>query len=110
MSLIIGELENNLDLESNYSKIAIGLVHEKANNIIIDSRYSDVSIGYDSNFAFNFNLSTKYGNINYDKDFEIINSEITNSSKAVDGFYKQKGANKVIISSMYGNINLIKKQ
>ena len=110
MSLIIGELENNLDLESNYSKIAIGLVHEKANNIIIDSRYSDVSIGYDSNFAFNFNLSTKYGNINYDKDFEIINSEITNSTKAVDGFHKQKSNNKVNISSMYGNINLVKKQ
>jgi hypothetical protein len=109
MSLKIVDLMSNLDIETHYSKISIEKINEKANNILIDAGYTDLSIGYDVNFAFDFDLSTKYGNIKYDKDFEVKNSEVTNSSKSVDGFYKKKGANKLNIKSMYGNINLIKK-
>ncbi len=110
MSLNIGELISDLSIETHYSKIAIGIINEKANNIVIEAGYSDLSVGYDVNFAFDFYLTTKYGNIKYDKDsFEVKNSEITNSTKSIDGFYKKKGANKLNIKSMYGNINLLKK-
>ena len=109
MALNIGEISNNLQVETQYSKIVIGTISEKANNILIDSGYSDISIGFDANFAFDFDLSAKYGNIKLDSEFEYSNKEITNTSKQYNGFYKQKGMNKLNISSMYGNINLVKK-
>ncbi len=110
MSLKIGNLISNLNIETHYSKIAIDKINEKANNIVIDAGYSDLSIGYDVNFAFDFDLTTKYGNIKYENDsFEVKNSEVTNSSKSIDGFHKKKGTNKINIKSMYGNINLLKK-
>lgn len=110
MSLNIGEISNNLKIETHYSKITIGSISEKANNIDIDAGYSDLSIGFDVNYPFDFDLSTKYGNIKLDSEFEFYNKEITNSTKQYNGFYKKKEVNKLSISSMYGNISISKKQ
>ncbi len=110
MSLNIGEILNNLQVETHYSKINIGTISEKANNVVIEAGYSDLSIGFDVNYAFDFDLSTKYGNMKLDSDFEFSNKEVTNSTKQYSGFYKKKGVNKLDISAMYGNISLMKKQ
>lgn len=110
MSLNIGEIIHNLQVETQYSKITIGTISEKANTISINSGYTDLTIGFDANFYFDFDLSTKYGNMKLDSDFEFSNREVTNSAKQYSGFYKKRGLNKIDISAMYGNISLIKKQ
>ncbi len=110
MSLNIGEISGNLQIETHYSKIIIDSISEKANNFDIDAGYSDLSIGYNINFAFDFDLLTKYGNVKMDKDYEFSNKEITNSSRQYNGFYKKNGVNKLNIISKYGNISLIRKQ
>ncbi len=109
MTLNIGELFNSLNVNTNYSKINIISITEKANNVNIDSGYSNLNIGFDSNYAFDLDVQTKYGDVRYDSEIEVFNKEITNNSKQINGFYKQKGANKINLKTKYGNINLIKK-
>lgn len=109
MTFNIGELFNSLNIETNYSKINITSINEKANNVFIDCGYSNLNIGFDSNYAFDLDIQTKYGEVRYDSEIEIFNKEITNNSKQINGFYKRKGANKINLIAKYGNINLIKK-
>ena len=108
LTIKIGEILNNLKLETNYSKINIDSINENANNISIDAGYSNINIGYSSNYVFDFNVSTKYGDFKHGSDLEIYNREEVKNSKQFNGFYKKKGINNLTISSRYGNINLIK--
>lgn len=109
LTIGVGEISNSLSIETNYSKINIGALTEKANNVNITSGYSDVSLGYTPNYAFDFTISTKYGNIKKGDDLQIGLNETKSSSKKISGYYKNKGQNKVTVSSIYGNVSLLKK-
>ncbi|MEO8535225.1 MAG: hypothetical protein ABI441_15820 [Flavobacterium sp.] len=110
LTVSIGEILNTLTSDLNYSKLNVGIINEKANNININSRYSDISMGYDVNYSFDFDISTKYSGIKSDPSMQISNSEEKSSSKKVSGYYKKKGQNKIILTSDYGSISLVKKQ
>ncbi|MEN2403005.1 hypothetical protein GKZ90_0024680 [Flavobacterium sp. MC2016-06] len=110
LTISIAEISNSLNIDTNYSKVNIGMVTEKANNVNINSGYSDISLGYNINYAFDFNISTKYANIKSGDDLEVSVSESKNTSKNISGFHKKKGQNKVLITSNYGNVTLTKKQ
>jgi hypothetical protein len=105
----IGEISNSVTIATNYSKINIAALLEKTNNINITSRYSDVALGYTPNYAFDFTISTKYGNIKKDNDLQIGLSDTKSSTKKLSGYNKNKGQNKLTVSSSYGNISLLKK-
>ncbi|MDY0990176.1 hypothetical protein SOM12_22280 [Flavobacterium sp. CFBP9031] len=108
LTFIIGEISSNFSYDTNYSKISIGTVTEKAGNISINSGYTDISIGYVPNYAFDFDISARYSNIKHDNSLEISVSEVKSNSKRIAGYYKKKGQNKININSNYGNISLTK--
>jgi hypothetical protein len=108
LTFIIGEISSNLNYDTNYSKLSIGTVTEKAGNITINSGYTDITIGYVPNYSFDFDISGRYTNIKHDNSLEVSVSEIKSNSKRIAGFYKKKGQNKININSNYGNISLTK--
>lgn len=110
LTVNIAEISNTLISDLNYSKLNVGIINEKANNINVTSGYSDVSLGYDTNYSFDFDINTKYGNIKSDNSLDVSVNESKNASKRISGYNKKKGQNKVIITSNYGNITLVKKQ
>ncbi|MEA9412239.1 hypothetical protein [Flavobacterium sp. PL02] len=110
LTVNIGEILNTLSIDLNYGNLAVGIINEKANNINVTSGYSDVSLGYDSNYAFDFDISARYSGIKTDSSLQISNSEEKSNAKKIDGFYKKKGQNKVVLTSSYGSISLVKKQ
>jgi hypothetical protein len=110
LTISIAEISNTVNVEMNYSKINISTITSKANNVNINSGYSDVSLGYDMNYAFDFDINTKYGNIKSDNTLDVSVNESKSTSKRVSGFNKKKGQNKVVITSNYGNVALIKRQ
>ncbi|WP_029270506.1 hypothetical protein [Flavobacterium sp. KJJ] len=110
LTISIAEISNSVNVETNYSKLNISTITSKANNVNINSGYSDVSLGYDINYAFDFDINTKYGNIKSDNTLDISVNESKNTSKRISGFNKKKGQNKVVITSNYGNVALIKRQ
>ncbi|MCV2484836.1 hypothetical protein OD917_07870 [Flavobacterium sp. SH_e] len=108
LTIIIGEISSNFSYDTNYSKIKIETMNEKAGNININSGYTDISIGYVPNYAFDFDISARYSNIKHDNSLDISVSEVKSNSKRIAGFYKKKGQNKININSNYGNISLTK--
>jgi len=106
----IAEISNSVNLSTNYSKINISTITDKANNVNINSTYSDVALGYDTNYSFDFDINTKYGNIKSDNSLDVSVSESKSTSKRISGYNKKKGQNKVIVNSNYGSVSLIKKQ
>lgn len=110
LNVNIGEILNTLNVDVNYGNLAIGVINQNAKDITVSSGYSDVSIGYDSNYAFDFDISTKYSGIKTDSSIQISNNEEKSNAKHVSGFYKKKGQNKVVLTSNYGSISLVKKQ
>ncbi|OUL62872.1 hypothetical protein [Flavobacterium sp. AJR] len=110
LTVNIGEILNTLSIDLNYGNLAVGIINEKANNINVTSGYSDISLGYDSNYAFDFDISARYSGIKTDSSLQISNSEEKSNAKKIDGFYKKKGQNKVVLISSYGSISLVKKQ
>lgn len=110
LTVNIGEILNTLSVNLNYGSLSVGTINEKANDINVTSGYSDVLLKYDNNYTFDFNISTRYSGLKIDSSAQIINSEEKSNAKKVDGFYKKKGQNKVVLNSNYGNISLIKKQ
>jgi hypothetical protein len=110
LTISIAEISNSVNVDTNYSKINISTITNKANNVNINSGYSDISLGYDINYAFDFDINTKYGSIKSDNSLDVSVNESKNTSKRISGFNKKKGQNKVVITSNYGNVSLIKKQ
>ena len=108
LTINIGEVSSNFSFDTNYSKINIGTMNEKAGNVTINSGYTDISLGYSPNYAFDFDVSARYSNIKHDNTLDISVSETKSNSKKISGFYRKKGQNKVNINSNYGNISLIK--
>ncbi|AXB57950.1 DUF4097 family beta strand repeat-containing protein [Flavobacterium fluviale] len=108
LTINVGEVSSSFSFDTNYSKINIGTMNEKAGNVSINSGYTDISLGYAPNYAFDFDVSARYSNIKHDNTLDISVSETKSNSKRISGFYRKKGQNKVNINSNYGNISLIK--
>lgn len=108
LTINVAEVSSSFSFDTNYSKINIGTMNEKAGNVSINAGYTDISIGYSPNYAFDFDVSARYSNIKHDNTLDISVSETKSNSKRISGFYRKKGQNKVNINSNYGNISLIK--
>ncbi|MFB9080333.1 hypothetical protein ACFFLS_19555 [Flavobacterium procerum] len=109
LTINIAEISNNLNLDTNYSKVSVGNLNEKAGNVNISSGYTDVYLGYDTNYSFDFEISTRYGGIKHDNSLDLSVSETKSNSKRISGYYRKKGQNKMNISSNYGSVTLVKK-
>ncbi|WP_188051067.1 hypothetical protein [Flavobacterium sp. GP15] len=106
LTIRIGEVFNQLKLNTKYSSLKIETINDKANSINIISGYTGIDIGYDSNFAFDFTIDLKYANFNHSNELEINSKEEISNSKKYMGFYKKKGINNITIISDYGNVSL----
>lgn len=110
LTLKIGEVLDQMKLNTKYSNVSIGVINAKANNIAIVAAYTGVKIGYQPNYAFDFDVKVKYANLEYDSDLEFDVNKETGNSKTYSGFNKRKGINTVSIISDYGNVVLSEKQ
>lgn len=110
LTIDVGEVTNNLKVNTSYSKITVDNVSAKAGNILVNSDYTTIGIGYNPAYAFDFDIKLKYANLKGGNDLEINTKQETHTSKNYEGFYKKSGVNKVTIVSQYGNVNLNKNQ
>ena len=108
LSIRAEKISNNLNIETQYSKLKVGEIDASANAVFIDSEYTAVDLGYDPSYAFNFDVNVKYANFKYDKDFEFNSKQESAFVKSYQGFYRKSGENKVTIRSEYANVTLHK--
>lgn len=110
LTIRLGEVFENLKLNTKYSSLKIDSINERANKISIVSGYTGIAIGFDANFAFDFSISLKYANFKYGNELDFYTKEEISNSKKYTGFYKKKDNNNLTIISDYGSITLTKNQ
>jgi hypothetical protein len=106
LTINIDEIENNLKMSTNYSNLLLKGISAKASNISINAGYTNIKISHSPNYCFDFDISTKYANFKSEAPLEYMARVETQSSKSYKGYYKKSGANKITISSNYGDVNL----
>jgi hypothetical protein len=110
LPLQIGELFNQLKLNTKYSNVTIGSINANATDVVIVAAYTNVKIGYQPNYAFDFDVKVRYGNLESDSDLEFDTNKESSSSRIYRGFNRKKGTNTLSITSDYGNVSLSKKK
>lgn len=108
LKIKVSDLLNHLKVSTNYGKLTVENVAEKAGDILINSKYTGIEINYNPGYNFDFDINLKYGNLKYDNDLEMHSKQETAFTKSYKGYYKKSGANKVSITSEYGNVSLSK--
>lgn len=102
LNLNIGELEGNLSVSTNYSKINVAKVSAGAGNITIDSGYTNTNITHDRGYGYSLDGEVNYGKLRYDNGAQV-NSKEAATRTTVSGSYGN-GKNKVRIRSNYGDV------
>ncbi|HNQ26845.1 MAG TPA: hypothetical protein PKL92_02890 [Aquaticitalea sp.] len=110
LTLVIGNVYKNLDIESDYGSIKIEKMAANAGNVNIDSDYTGITIGYDPSYSFRFELDLSYANLRESDGFEFTKKKIESTKKYYSGHYGNPStANLIKVDSEYGSITFKKK-
>ncbi|NJB35017.1 hypothetical protein [Croceivirga sp. JEA036] len=106
ISVKLGDVEGNVDINADYGSVKINRMMPNAGNIDINSDYTGIKIGYDSDYQFTFEINTEYAGVSGKEDFEINYSNEKSTRKYYKGFHGNANApNTVTINSEYGGIS-----
>lgn len=109
LNIKVNQVSNMLKINTEYSKIVVAEIDEKAKSIGINAAYTGIELAYHPNFAFNFDINLRYANLKDNGDLEFNSKQEKSFSKIYQGYYKKSGVNKVSIQSDYGNVSLLQR-
>lgn len=106
LTLVIGDVYKNIDLNSDYGSIKIGRMTANAGNITIESDYAGITIGYDAGYNFKFDLDLEYASLRDSDGFEFTKKRVESTDKYYQGYYGNSSTSNIIrISSDYGSVS-----
>jgi hypothetical protein len=108
LTIKLGEIGNNIEINSNYSDIRCTNT-AKTSSINIDGNYSNIKIYCEANSNFDFTVSTKHCSFKPGTNVTFTEKSEKGSSGFYSGRYNSAGKNKVNLATNYGNIEFIKK-
>ncbi|MUV04499.1 hypothetical protein GN157_12340 [Flavobacterium rakeshii] len=102
----LGTISEALTIKANYGNIDIKEIKQSTNSVSVMCTYTNININFNENYAYNFEFDLQYGSLRGSNNLNFTEKNIRNTSANYKGYYKKNGANKVYITSQYGNINL----
>lgn len=110
VTIRLGTIHGNVDLNSDYGSIRIAELAEDAGIVSIRTDYTGIKIGYHANYHFDFDITTSYSGVSGKDEFEINISTEKSNNKHYEGYYgSANSGNKVTLNSDYGGISFTKK-
>lgn len=109
LSVRLGSVSGNVDLNADYGSIKIDELTAAAGDVSIQTDYAGIRLGYAPDYHFNFTISLEYAGLSGEEDFDIVTKRIESSDKYYKGNYGgANAANTVNISSEYGGVTFVK--
>ncbi len=109
VSTKIGNVSQELNIESDYGSLEIYALQPSFKSVTIDTDYTRINIGYENGCNFDFSIKTSYGGINLDESMNILKKYVKDSKKDYQGYNGTKNSgNTINITSSYGGIKLRK--
>jgi hypothetical protein len=105
LTLIVGDVYKNIQLDSDYGSIKIGRMTANAGNIQIQANYAGITIGMDPSYNFKFDLDLEYASLRGSDGFEFTKKKLESTDKYYQGYYgSSSSSNLVSINSDYGSV------
>ena len=106
MHTTIEKLRGSGEFDSDYGSLKINELGENFKNLNLESSYTHVKLGLNPKASFNITASLSYGGFKYGDGF-TFNKEIKkNSSKYYEGYYNSSNSGgNISIKSSYGSIS-----
>jgi hypothetical protein len=105
LTLRLGNVYKNVAIQADYGSIKIDRMASKARNININTEFTGITIGLDQGYAFNFDIDLDYASLNYPDSFNFTVKEKDLTEKKYKGFNNtQNSGNLVKINSEYGSV------
>ncbi len=109
LSVRLGSVSGNVDLNADYGSIKIEKLTAAAGNVSIQTDYAGIRLGYAPDYHFNFTISLQYAGLSGEEDFDIVTKRIESSDKYYKGNYGgANAANTVNINTEYGGVTFVK--
>lgn len=109
LSLRLGIISGNLDLEADYGSIKIAEMTDSAGNIRIESEYAGIKIGYHPTYHFNFEFSLENASLKGDENFVMNKKRIESTEHYYQGYNGSANSrNTIRINSEYGSVRFEK--
>ncbi len=111
-SFRLSNLLNTARLQTNFGDIELENVDPDFDNIYIESKSTDINLYFDAGSGFNFEVTESKTNLDFGREAKIIDSieldpkDKKNRHKCTFG-EKAAGADKLIINSVSGEINVL---
>lgn len=106
LTLVIGDVYKNIDLNSDYGSIKIGRMTNNSGNVNIRSNYAGITIGYDSGYNFKVELDLQYASLRDSDGLEFTKKKTESTDKYYLGYHGSSSSpNFIKIDSNYGNVS-----
>lgn len=107
LGIKLGSVYKMVELDLDYGSLSIDRIMKSMQKLKIESDYTGIKIGYDPNISFSFNIRTSYANVRGidEPGFEVNKRQQTNTSEALEGYYRNSSGATISINSSYGNIS-----
>lgn len=105
-ALRFGQVSGSFNATCNYGDVKIATLDRSVKNVAITASYTNVSVKYNEDYAFDFEFHTEYGNVSGTGSFKFTEKSVKDTSASYKGYNKTSGANRMYISTEYGNITL----
>jgi len=106
LSMRFGTIYKNLNVEADYGSLRIEKLMSGFENVQIDTDYTGIKIGLDPSASFNFIADLKYAGFSFEGNNVTYNKKIVkNTSKYYEGYVNKENSSSTIeISSDYGSV------
>lgn len=107
VSLRFGNINSTLIVKADYGSIKVGKMGANFDEVDLNTEYTGVKIGVDSNSSFSLVADSQYSGISVPEGFDFTKQIEKNSKKHYEGTYN--GSNgKITVKSQYGGIKIYK--
>jgi hypothetical protein len=105
LTLRIQNVYKSVIIKADYGSIKIDRMASNARNLDINSEFTGISIGLDPSFNFDFDIDLQYASLSHTDKFSFTNKQINHSDKKYAGYHgSQNSGNLVKIKAEYGSL------
>lgn len=106
LTLRLGNVYKNVAIKADYGSIKIDKMASGSGNIDIETDYTGITIGLSQDYNFKFDINLQYGGLRHPDGFEFVKKRVESFEKYYSGYFRNANSNNFVrIKSDYGSLN-----
>lgn len=108
ITLRFGNIQRELDIETDYGSIRVAQILPSAQRIIVDSEYTTVRLGVHPKWDFNFDVDLDYAGFQTELPLYYQKEIREDTEKLYQGYHHNASSENILkVTAEYGNLKII---